>query len=837
MNLPRKIHALSTFTSGWRMLLVVCTIATWLVATTTHAATNISVDDISIVEGDTGTSVATFTISLAAAEPAPISVTYATQDATATQGADYVASTGNVTFAPGVVEQTVEISIVGDTDVEGDETFTLELSDIAGDATFEKSSGVATILDDDVQISIANASGLESAGSVTATVTLSQPSPFTVTVDYATADDTALAGNDYVAASGTLTFAPGVEEQVIVVELNEDQNVEGDEEFTIELTNPVNAVLERSVAFITIVDAQVPNLSIDDVNVNEGDVGDQNTAVFTVTLSDSSALEVTVDYATTQGTATAGTDYVSTSGVLTFPAGVTTQSITVTIVGDTAAEGNETFTVGLSAAVNASIADATGEATIIDDDGETLTLVISPTTFSEGAGSGAALGTLTRNSVGTLLVELESSDTSEATVPASVTFGLNESTATFLVNAVDDDDIDGSQTVTITASSLGNPDVTATVTVTDDEQTRNLIYSYSIRGNIYGAINQPIAGNGFLVIDLDTEQVTSVVRYANGTGEIEPWLADLYTIDIGGNRTYWVLVGGGWTEVVPVELIDQFEYRQLLGEQYPTQVDLGGANGNVAVNLAGELRAGDSTGSTIFSIATLAARLDYARTVDANSDNIPHDVLVGNLATLLGITSDTSTQVEETKVSASAAATDTIALYNFRATGLEAGSGEVESLSEPGFLLVDYGTHEVRIITAFTESGNRYYEITDWSPQAEVWYTLDVGTSSYQILGGFNSIVDQSVTQADVIVAYGQLISHSLNTSATHTIPFQLNGDLWEHELTGFAGTNNYGKLSWTASIRGETINLNTPRVGIEEATQYVLINLLPGYQEDPNND
>ena len=113
--------------------------------------------------------------------------------------------------------------------------------------------------------------------------------------------------------------------------------------------------------------AAVPSLSIADVSISEGNTGTK-TVTLTVTLSAACSSSVTVAYATGGGTATAGTDYQARSGTLTFAAGVRTQTFTVTIVGDTLKEPNETILVTLSNAANATIARAVATITIVDDE-------------------------------------------------------------------------------------------------------------------------------------------------------------------------------------------------------------------------------------------------------------------------------------------------------------------------------------------------------------------------------------------------------------------------------------------------------------------------------------
>jgi streptogramin lyase len=214
------------------------------------------------------------------------------------------------------------------------------------------------------------------------TVTLSAPSASTVTVAYATADGTATAGSDYNATSGTLTFNPGVTTQTITVNVIGDTIVEPDETFTVNLSSPVGATIAVGTGTGTIVNDDVaagPTLSINNVSANEGNSG-TTPFVFTVTLSAASGSTVTVNYATADGTATAGSDYAAASGVLTFAPGATTQTITVNVIGDTTPEPNETFFVNLSGATNATIAVSQGIGTIVNDDAAPpATNVVIPT--------------------------------------------------------------------------------------------------------------------------------------------------------------------------------------------------------------------------------------------------------------------------------------------------------------------------------------------------------------------------------------------------------------------------------------------------------------------------
>ena len=127
--------------------------------------------------------------------------------------------------------------------------------------------------------------------------------------------------------------------------------------------------------------SSTPSLSIGDVSVNEGQSGSTN-ATFTVALSAASSQTVTVNYATANGTATAGSDYTAASGTLTFTAGQTSKTVTVPVAGDTAIESNETFTVNLTGPTNATLADGQAVGTILNDDFPTLS--IGDVTVNEG---------------------------------------------------------------------------------------------------------------------------------------------------------------------------------------------------------------------------------------------------------------------------------------------------------------------------------------------------------------------------------------------------------------------------------------------------------------------
>jgi hypothetical protein len=230
-----------------------------------------------------------------------------------------------------------------------------------------------TITDDDAppKLSVNNATAAEGNSGATGaafTVTLSAASSQTVTVNYATADGTAKAPADYMARSGTLTFLAGQTTRTLSVPVRGDVLDEANETFLVNLSSPSGATLADAQGLCTITDDDpAPGLTINNVSVTEPDSGTVNVTL-TVTLSAASGRNISVNYATANGTASSSSDYVSKTGTLSFAAGQTTRTIVIQVRGDVLAEANETFFVNLSAAVNATIADAQGLATILNDD-------------------------------------------------------------------------------------------------------------------------------------------------------------------------------------------------------------------------------------------------------------------------------------------------------------------------------------------------------------------------------------------------------------------------------------------------------------------------------------
>jgi Calx-beta domain len=199
-------------------------------------------------------------------------------------------------------------------------------------------------------------------------VALSGPASQPVSCSFATADGTAtVAGSDYIATSGTLTFAVGEVEKPVVVLVNGDTVDEQQETFFLDISNVQNATVSSSRGTGFIVDDDGPTISINDVSITEGNSGTK-AATFTLTLSGPSVEAIAVRAITAPGTATASSDYDPINSVVIFQPGTVTRTLDVGITGDTNLESNETFFVNLSEPFGTTIADGQGVGTILDDD-------------------------------------------------------------------------------------------------------------------------------------------------------------------------------------------------------------------------------------------------------------------------------------------------------------------------------------------------------------------------------------------------------------------------------------------------------------------------------------
>mgnify|MGYP001346253158 FL=1 len=257
---------------------------------------DVSINDVTIVEGDAGTKNAVFTISAVGSTERTVSVSYTTLNGTAIAGSDFLPAGGAVTFAPGGGTAAVTVPIIGDKLNESTETFTVQLVSPQG-SRLAKGVGVGTILDNDLvpALYVNDVFLTTTSPDVLAavfTVALGAPSGQLVTVEFATADATALAGIDYLAQGGVLTFTPGTTTRLVTVPVITSGAYSPNEKFALNLSNPFHAEFGDPQGIATIIFADPPT---DERIIDDGDPGYSKTTGW-VNLTNTLAYQLDYDY-------------------------------------------------------------------------------------------------------------------------------------------------------------------------------------------------------------------------------------------------------------------------------------------------------------------------------------------------------------------------------------------------------------------------------------------------------------------------------------------------------------------------------------------------------------
>ena len=333
----------------------------------------------STLEGDSGTRTLDFFLRVDPPSATDTVVDWSTSDGDATAPSDYTAASGTLTVPAGSLGLGFPITVNGDTEVEAQETFYVDLTLVSGTAILSTTRASGVIVNDDQiplpDLSVDNVSiteGDAGQSDLIFDVTLSETTMTTVTVDYGTRDDTATAGSDYLATSGTLSFAPGETAKTVAVPILADNAIELDERFYFQLSNPsANARLRFGLAFGTIItDDPLAEVRVADVSAAEGDSGTTPLA-FTVELSRVTEDVLEFTYTLVEDTATEVDDFAPGSAVVSVPAGSLSTTIVVDVVGDPDPENDERFTlVFTNPTANAVLIDTEATGTIVNDDSE-----------------------------------------------------------------------------------------------------------------------------------------------------------------------------------------------------------------------------------------------------------------------------------------------------------------------------------------------------------------------------------------------------------------------------------------------------------------------------------
>jgi hypothetical protein len=472
----------------------------------------IRINDASVVEGDAGQKTMTFTISWTGSKGgAAPSVHYATADGTATAGTDYTAKADTAPLTNGGCRcAAVSISILGDTMTEGTETFAINLSSPVN-ATIADAQGIGTIYDNEgpPSLVVTDVAGVEASGTLAFSVMLTNANGAPVSVDYATADGTASAGSDYTSTSGTLTFSPGQTSKLVPVTIVDDALAEDDETFALGLSNATGgiAIADPSGTGMIQNDDPDPTVSVADASVLEGDLG-STTLTFPVTLSGPSGHEIDVDYATSDGTATAGSDYTATNGTLVFAAGETTTQVQVAVSGDFQDEPSEALTVTLAAPFNADLGTATATGTITNDDAGPK-LVVTDAVAAEGNSGTTALTftvTTTPISLSDITVDYATADgtaagSDYASASGTLTIPAGQVSGAITVTVNGDTTWEPNETLGLTLSNPVGAKIvvgTATGTIINDDKILTTLTTKLVKGRTAikakGTIEAAISG-------------------------------------------------------------------------------------------------------------------------------------------------------------------------------------------------------------------------------------------------------------------------------------------------------------------------------------------------------
>jgi len=209
----------------------------------------VNIADASVNEGHNGTPSANLTVTLSIAASQPISVSYMTANGNAVAGSDYQSTSGTVTFAAGETSKTIAVLVNGDRTGEANETFSVNVGLSGGNAVVGDAQGIATIVDDEPRMNITSVTKNEgNSGNTpfTFTVSMAAASSAAVTVNFATADGSAKAGEDYAARTGSLTFNAGETSKTVTVNVKGDRKSEWQEVFYVNLSGASGALLASS---------------------------------------------------------------------------------------------------------------------------------------------------------------------------------------------------------------------------------------------------------------------------------------------------------------------------------------------------------------------------------------------------------------------------------------------------------------------------------------------------------------------------------------------------------------------------------------------------------------
>lgn len=458
--------------------------------TASIALTSDDTVDATIVSGASGTedgTDATFIISLSSTATVPITIEYLDNASVADNGTDYTNLSGSLTIPAGSVSSQLNIAITDDGLNDAGETIVIDLDRVsAGPAVIGSPSSASSVIVDNDQALVSVAAGLSgseaAADNVTFTIQLDQTATAGIAVNY-TALGTA-SSLDYTAPSGTVNFAVGEQTKTVTFPILDDNLSEGTETVILRIDNATGpaAIGSPSSATRLISDDDTATLTIDQNPAAGVEEPDTNTT-FTVRTDTASASDITVTYST-GGTATSNDDYAALSGQVTITAGLMTQDVILDVLNDNFAEDNETVIIALASVTSGSaVLGGNSSVTMIIEDNDTAQASLGSTTNTSEDNSSVN---------GNFIVRLDSAAQADITVQYSlsgdadnssdyaalsgeVTIASGATTSNVVIDPIDDNDVEGNETVTLTLVGItsgpgrisGTP--SASLTIADND--------------------------------------------------------------------------------------------------------------------------------------------------------------------------------------------------------------------------------------------------------------------------------------------------------------------------------------------------------------------------------
>jgi len=533
-----------------------------------------SADTASAAEGNEGSQNFDYTITRSGDLSKSVTIDYAIAG-DGVNAEDIQASSlpsGTFTFAADETTKEVQIFLLGDDQVEADEEFTLTISN-PSEGIISNATATSTATNDDMSFGVAadDSSKLEShSGSTdfTFTVTRNGNTSGTATVDYAVSGGDNLNGTDFTGESlpsGTVSFADGEASKTLTIQVSGDTTLESDEDFTVTLSNPSKGILDSNATSaettISTDDDQVA-IAADQTTVAESHTGTTN-LTFTITRTDSTTTQSTVDYTVSGMDADDFADGTDLTGTVSFEVGDTSKTITLPLKGDTEIESDETVTITLSdSSTGTTIETASATTDVTNDDAGLSISTLLADKDETNTGSSEFTFTVTRsgfinqsNTVeyrvtgtgddATDSSDFSSSDTlgdNSGSPSGTVSFSANDTSETITINVSGDSSFEADEDFTVT---LSNPSTGAIVTsatasgqIDNDDALINFAattnsqeevdsgststYTYTINrtGNttqtstIDWALN---AGSGFSTDTVDGSDLSSIVADGDST--------------------------------------------------------------------------------------------------------------------------------------------------------------------------------------------------------------------------------------------------------------------------------------------------------------------------------